>query len=68
MLVLKACDAALEAEHFVRSVGLEHRGLKREPARWMPETYGELFDAYSGVWNLIRDRIDGLPEQPPWMP
>jgi hypothetical protein len=62
LLALKACDAALETRNFHRAIGAEHQGLRHEPNFWTPKTYGELFDAYRRVWNLLREKLDALPE------
>ena len=62
MLALRACDQALESQHFVRHTGAERQGLRKEPQLWMPKTYGELFDAYRQVWQLMRERLDDLSE------
>lgn len=62
ILGLHACDQALETGHFSRVVGAEHQGLKEEPQLWMPKTYGELFDAYRQVWQLLYKLLDSLPE------
>jgi len=62
LLALRACDHALESEHFTRTIGAEYQGLRKEPQLWMPKTYGELFDAYRHVWNMLRERLDKLPE------
>jgi len=61
-LALDACDIALKTGHFVRLVGAEHQGIRREPNLWMPKTYGELFDVYIKVWQLLYERLDDLPE------
>lgn len=34
--------------------------LRRTPKLWVPETWGELFDAYRRVWNLLVDSLDSL--------
>jgi hypothetical protein len=62
ILALDACDIALKTGHFVRLVGAEHQGIRREPNLWMPKTYGELFDAYIKVWQLLYERLDYLTE------
>lgn len=60
-IALKACDAALEARHFSRTVGAEHQGFKLKPKLWTPKTYGEIWDAYQKVWNLLRKQLPSLP-------
>ncbi|MYG07932.1 hypothetical protein F4167_15235, partial [Candidatus Poribacteria bacterium] len=61
-LALKACNAALESEHFSREVGAEYQGLRRVPKLWEPETYGELWDAYRQVWQLLSEQLTRLPQ------
>lgn len=63
MLALNACDHALESQHFSRTIGAEHQGLKKEPNLWTPKTYGELFDSYRRVWQLILDKLDFLQKE-----
>lgn len=59
-IALKACDEALEAHHFSRSVGAEFQGLKRPPKLWQPTAWGELYDYYGRVWNLLLDSLPRL--------
>ena len=61
-LALKACDQALESRNFFRFTGSEHQGLRKAPQLWMPQTYGEIYDAYRQVWQLLRERLELLPE------
>jgi hypothetical protein len=56
-VALKACDAALEARHFSRTVWAENQGFKPKPKFWMPKTYGEIWDAYRQVWELLRRQL-----------
>ncbi len=63
ILALNACDQALESQHFSRTIGAEYQGLKKEPNLWTPKTYGELFDSYRGVWQLILDKLDFLQDE-----
>jgi hypothetical protein len=58
-----ACDAALEAMHFTRSIGAEFQGLRQQAQLWMPKTYGEIFDAYRRVWHLLNEKLDTLPQE-----
>jgi hypothetical protein len=62
LIALKACNAALETQNFHRTVGPEHQGLRHEPNFWRPKTYGELFDAYRRIWNVLKEKIEVLPE------
>jgi hypothetical protein len=61
LLALRACDQALESQHFVRSIGAEYQGLRKPPELWRPKTWGELFDAYRQVWQLLSERLDSFP-------
>jgi len=61
-LALKACNAALESEHFSRGMGAEYQGLRRVPKLWEPKTYGELWDAYRQVWQLLSEQLTRLPQ------
>lgn len=59
-LALRACDQALETGPFVRMIGAEYQGLRKEPQLWMPKTYGEILEAYRQVWKLLCERLDSL--------
>ena len=61
-LGLKACYAALQSGHFSRIGSAEYQGLRPEPKLWMPETYGELWEAYRRVWLFLVDQLECLPE------
>lgn len=52
-LGLKACETALITYGRIRVVGAEYQGLRPVAKLWMPKTYGEIFDAYRAVWNLL---------------
>jgi hypothetical protein len=52
-LGLRACAAALSTYGGHRFVGPEYQGLRPEIQFWRPKTYGELFDAYRAVWNMV---------------
>ncbi len=59
LLAIHACNKALESQHFYRDVGAEYQGLRNVPNLWMPQTYGELFEAYRQVWQLLYDQLEG---------
>jgi hypothetical protein len=63
LLGLRACGKALETGHFVRTIGTGFIPLQSAPNRWMPKTYKEWFDGYRGVWNLVLEKIETLPEE-----
>ena len=52
-LGLRASQAALSTGHGMRIVGPEHQGLRPQIQFWRPKTYGELYDAFRAVWNLV---------------
>ena len=63
MLALKACNAALSPQSYSSTYGTELQGLREEPKRWMPKTYGEVWDAYKGAWELLEEQLEDLPEE-----
>jgi hypothetical protein len=56
-VALRAADRALEVDHFSRMVGTEHQGLRQPPQLWIPATWGELFDSYRRVWELLETSL-----------
>lgn len=61
-LALRACSTALKSEFFSRIGSPEYQGLRKKPELWTPKTYGELWDAYRRVWQLLSDQLTRLPE------
>jgi hypothetical protein len=61
LVAIEAINHALEADHFVRSIGTHRRGLGRTPQRWTPKTWGEIFDAYRAAWSLLVESVEELP-------
>ena len=57
-LGLKACVSALSIGPGTRLVGPEHQGLRPTVQFWAPKTYGELWDAYRNVWELLLGKLD----------
>ena len=62
LLALKACNEGMEFDHFSRMSGAEYRGLRNDIDFWEPKTYGELFDAYRQIWQLLSEQFERLPE------
>lgn len=62
-LALDACEKALETMRFSRFVGSEYQGLRKEPDLWFPESYGEFFEYYRRVWNLLCEEIENLEDE-----
>jgi len=63
LLGIRACETALSTGGGSRMVGAEYQGLKEVPDRWMPKTWGEIFDYYREVWVYLKDRIHNLPAE-----
>ena len=61
-LALNACNVALESTDFVRIGSPENQGLRQQPELWMPKTYGELWDAYREIWQLLDNQLARLPD------
>ena len=61
-LALKACDAALQSQNFLRMRSVEHQRIRPEPEPWIPNTYGELWDAYRQVWQLLSEQLAHLSQ------
>jgi hypothetical protein len=62
-LALKACAKSLEdTDYFYRTINTNFTPLHRIQNRWTPKTYGEWFDGYRGVWKLIEEKVEKLPE------
>ena len=62
-LGLQACQMALKAGAFHKTIGAEYQGVRREPELWQPSTYGELFDAYRSTWKLTKDSLGFLDDE-----
>lgn len=60
LLGLKGCNAALQSGFFARTIGAEFQGLRKEIELWTPKTWGELFDAYRRVWQLLESKLDSM--------
>ena len=61
-LALRGCAVALHSGSFSRIGSAEYQGLRPEPKLWAPETYGELWDAYRQVWQLLSEQLERFPE------
>ena len=57
LLAIHACNKALE-QHFFRNVEAEYQGLRHVTDLWTPKTYGELFDAYRQIWQLLYTQLE----------
>ncbi len=57
-LGLAACKSALDTYGHCRTMGPEHQGLRATIPFWMPSTYGELWDAYRCVWELVVEKYE----------
>lgn len=61
-LALNACNKGLQSDHFTRISGAGNQGLRSIPKLWEPKTYGELWDAYRQVWQLLSEQLEHLPQ------
>ena len=62
LLALEACKIGLQPMRMWRRiVGAEYQGLRPEPKQWEPKTYGELWDVYRQVWQLLFSQLERLP-------
>ncbi len=59
-IALKACDRALETQGMTRTVGPEYQGLKKAPEFWTPKTWGELYEYYKTIWELLTNSYESL--------
>lgn len=53
-----AAESALSTRSSGRFVGPEHQGLRRTIEFWVPNTYGELWDAYRDLWLMLVGKLD----------
>ncbi len=61
-IALNACNKGLQSGHFSRISGAENQGLRGIPKLWEPKTYGEWWDAYRRIWQLLFEQLEHLPE------
>jgi hypothetical protein len=57
-IALRAAEAALSTRGGSRTVGPEHQGLRQTIKFWSPKTYGELWDAYRAVWQMLVGKLN----------
>jgi hypothetical protein len=57
-IALAAAQAALSTRAGSRMVGPEHQGLRKTIEFWCPKTYGELWDAYREVWDMLVGKLN----------
>lgn len=63
MAAIKAIDTSLECQMFSRVVPVHDNVFEKPVKRWMPATYGDLWNAYKAVWNLAVSYLDKLPDE-----
>jgi hypothetical protein len=56
-IALAAAETALSTRPGGRMVGPEHQGLRKTIEFWWPKTYGELWDAYRDVWEMLAAKL-----------
>lgn len=57
-LAIRACGVALESRYWVREVGPENQGLRRSADLWRPNTYGDIWNYYRQVWEMLLAALD----------
>lgn len=62
VIAIKACYVALNTDQWSIESGIVHQGLRQEPKLWSPQTYGEVWEAYQEVWQMLRERIPHLSD------
>ncbi len=62
-IIVKACDSALESQHFSKVGGTPKSGLRNIDEPWVPKTWGELFSYYREVWDLLKDSLHFMTGQ-----
>ena len=62
LLALKACEVALQPmDRWRRTIVTEYQGLRKPPKLWKPKTYGDLWNLYRQVWQLLFEQVELLP-------
>ena len=62
LLALEACKIGLQPMRmWRRAIGAEYQGLRPGPKQWEPKTYGEIWDVYRQVWQLLFSQLERLP-------
>ena len=59
-LGFELCEQWLSTHGGIRMIGAEHQGLKPTIQFWRPKTYGELFNAWREVLQLLRAELNGF--------
>jgi len=58
-MAIEACGAAFAGRHH-RMVGAEYQGFQKVPDRWLPNTWGDLWNAHRLFWYLLEDSMDTI--------
>lgn len=56
-IALATAKEALSTQFGARFIGAEHQGLRKTIEFWRPKTYGELWDAYREVWEMLVGKL-----------
>jgi len=62
MLVLKACERALQVRRFVRVIDNINYGFPKDEQFWTPKSYEEWIQGHRAIWSLLESEIDKLEE------
>lgn len=57
-IAMSAAQSALSTSYGLRAVGPEHQGLRKTIEFWRPRTYGELWEAYRDVWDMLVAKLN----------
>ncbi len=61
-LALNACCKSLKSVYLTRISGARNQQLRGTAKLWEPETYGEWWDAYRQIWQLLFEQLEYLPK------
>lgn len=61
LLGLRACERWLTPRNF-GTITDTHQIVGKHPNLWIPKTWGELFEAYRLVWDLLERKIETSPK------
>jgi len=62
-LGLEICEKWLKTRGGARQIGPEYQGLRPPIKFWLPQTYGEVFDPWREVLELLRNELNNSNEE-----
>lgn len=63
IIALKACNQALESNHFMRMSVSKYQGLNKEPDLWTPNDKEEIYTYYRKIWNVVYNKLKMLNKE-----